>query len=110
MVRMCPRGVNKKGVKTGFLPGSMYIADFVRELKRLQISIDKEEMEQMNKLADSTGKVWRPNETIYLRPRSRKLTMKSTPTTRPYSKHWTRIRMAALLHMRSKARQKLRLK
>jgi hypothetical protein len=46
---------------TGFLPGSMYIADFVRELKRLQISIDKEEMEQMHKMADSTGKVWRPN-------------------------------------------------
>lgn len=35
----------------------MYIKDFVKEFQKLQIPLDKSEMEEMYKLADSTGKV-----------------------------------------------------
>ena len=35
----------------------MYLKDFIRELQRIEIQIDEEELEQISKLADSTGKV-----------------------------------------------------
>lgn len=35
----------------------MYVKDYVRELERLHIPIDQQELDELNRISDSTGKV-----------------------------------------------------
>ena len=42
------------------VPGSMYVKDFLRELDKLNIEIGQEELDEINRISDSTGKVFPP--------------------------------------------------
>ena len=45
-----------------FTSGSMYVKDYVRELERLNIPIDQLELDELNRISDSTGKVCSPSK------------------------------------------------
>ena len=38
-------------------PGSMYVKDFLKEIDKLNIKIGQEELDEINRISDSTGKV-----------------------------------------------------
>ena len=40
------------------VPGSMYVKDFLKEIEKLNIKIGQEELDEINKISDSTGKVF----------------------------------------------------
>ena len=46
------------------VPGSMYVKDFLRELDKLNIEIGQEELDEINRISDSTGKVFPPPHKI----------------------------------------------
>ena len=41
-----------------FVPGSMYVKDFLKEIDKLNIKIGQEELDEINRISDSTGKVF----------------------------------------------------
>ena len=42
----------------------MYVKDFLRELDKLNIEIGQEELDEINRISDSTGKVFPPPHKI----------------------------------------------
>ena len=40
------------------VPGSMYVKDFLKEIDKLNIRIGQEELDEINRISDSTGKVF----------------------------------------------------
>ena len=54
--------VGKCGWAFPFTSGSMYVKDYVRELERLNIPIDQLELDELNRISDSTGKVCSPSK------------------------------------------------
>ena len=40
------------------VPGSMYVKDFLKEIEKLNIKIGQEELDEINRISDSTGKVF----------------------------------------------------
>ena len=48
------------GFSIGIVLGSMYVKDFLKELDRLNIKIGQDELDEINRISDSTGKVSHP--------------------------------------------------
>ena len=40
------------------VPGSMYVKDFLKEIDKLNIQIGQAELDEINRISDSTGKVF----------------------------------------------------
>ena len=40
------------------VPGSMYVKDFLKEIEKLNIKIGQDELDEINRISDSTGKVF----------------------------------------------------
>ena len=40
------------------VPGSMYVKDFLKEIDKLNIKIGQDELDEINRISDSTGKVF----------------------------------------------------
>ena len=88
--------------------GSMYVKDFLKELDRLNIKIGQEELDEINRISDSTGKVSHPLDpkTNHSLSRSRKESLRSTPTIPRFTKLWTKIGTGRSPLMSWKARQR----
>ena len=82
--------------------------DFLKELDRLNIKIGQDELDEINRISDSTGKVSHPLDpkTNHSLSRSRKESLRSIATIPRFTKLWTKIGTGRSPLMSWKARQR----